>query len=130
MMGISIKSFIGSCKVPAFCLNRQGPSIITLNKYPSNDRNLAGTVTGGSPYLVPRQTIDIAITKFNPIEDQDPDNPSVLVNGELIASTSADGYTVVSAEHPILWYIATVNGNNTDTFFRHGIFVLGSVTFP
>ena len=40
---------------------------------PSNDANLTGFVTRGTAYLVAGQTIDIALTKFKPAEEQDPE---------------------------------------------------------
>jgi hypothetical protein len=89
-------------------------------------------VDAGTPYLVPLQTIDIGFVKYNQGEDQDPDDPFTLVNGERIAATTPrggltdpeNGFQVSTAEHPIVWYVASVQSRDTDTFFRHGFFVL------
>jgi hypothetical protein len=77
----------------------------------------------GKTYLVPGQSIDIAIIKDNPGEDVFPDNPASKVNGEMIATTR-DGYKAIGALSPIVWYMSSVENKKTDTFFRHGIFVL------
>jgi hypothetical protein len=97
---------------------------------PTNDANLTGIVTRGTPYLVPGQTIDIALTRFNPAEESYPDDPSVLVNGESMARYAGEHYTVGSANNPVVWYMATAKDKNTDTFFRHGIFVLDRASIP
>jgi hypothetical protein len=77
----------------------------------------------GRTYLVPGQSIDIAIIRDNAGEDVFPDNPASKVNGEMIA-TSRDGYKAIGALSPIVWYMSSVENKKTDTFFRHGIFVL------
>ena len=77
----------------------------------------------GKTYLVPGQSIDIAIVRDNKGEDVFPDNPASKVNGEMIA-TSTDGYKATGALSPIVWYMSSVENKKTDTFFRHGIFVL------
>jgi hypothetical protein len=97
---------------------------------PSTDEDLSRIVSAGTPYVVPGQTIDIAVIKYNSAENQDPDNPTALANRESIATASRDGYQVVSAQHPILWYIASVKDTNTNTFFRHGFFVLDRAAIP
>jgi hypothetical protein len=89
----------------------------------------------GEPYLVPDQTIDIAIVKFNEGE-QDPVEPLSLVNGETIATTPIEmvptGSGTVqhrsldvleSAEHIVVWYAASVTDKISDTFFRHGFYL-------
>jgi hypothetical protein len=86
----------------------------------------------GTPYLVPRQTIDIAVVKFNPGEDN-PDDPFTLVNGEQIAvetGLSGSPHSLLDAFHPVVWYVASVNNEDTDTFFRHGLFVENSSGNP
>jgi hypothetical protein len=77
----------------------------------------------GTTYLVPGQSIDIAIVRDNRGEDVFPDNPASKVNGEMIATTR-DGYKAIGALSPIVWYMSSVENKKTDTFFRHGIFVL------
>jgi hypothetical protein len=106
---------------------------------PSNDQPIDESQRG-KPYLVPGQTIAIAIVKHNAGEE-DPDDPSTLLDNEQIATATGlkiptpRGGTfpedcpnchLVSADHPILWYVASIPNKNTDTFFRHGIFVLNT----
>jgi hypothetical protein len=89
-------------------------------------------VDAGTPYLVPLQTIDIGFVKYNQGEDPDPDDPFTLVDGERLATTVSrggltdpeKGFVVSTSEHPIVWYVASVQNRDTDTFFRHGFFVL------
>ena len=38
--------------------------------------------------------------------------------------------TIESAQHPILWYAGSSPNPFTDTFFRHGTFVLDNTTPP
>lgn len=89
----------------------------------------------GVAYLVPEQTIQIAIAKYNPGEkEEDPDNPLDLVaNREQIATAQLIGVTcldcyLVDAGHPIIWYIASASDKDHDIFFRHGIYVLNTLT--
>jgi hypothetical protein len=106
---------------------------------PSDDKPIDASLRG-KPYLVPGQTIAIAIVKHNAGEE-DPDDPSTLLNNEQIATATGlkiptpRGGTLpedcpnchlVSADHPILWYVASIPNKSTDTFFRHGIFVLNT----
>jgi hypothetical protein len=91
---------------------------------PSTDQPIAEGLRG-TPYLVPGQTIDIAVVKFNPGEDN-PDDPFTLVNDEKIAvETGLPGspHSLLDAFHPVVWYVASVNNADTATFFRHGLFV-------
>jgi hypothetical protein len=61
----------------------------------------------GKPYLVPGQTIDIAVVKASPNpSEQDPDNPLSLANGEPIAFAAQDD-KLMSAQHPIIWYVSS-----------------------
>jgi hypothetical protein len=86
----------------------------------------------GVPYLVPGQTIQIAIAKFNPGEE-DPDNPlDLLTNKEQIATAETIGMgndpscpdcLLVDVGHPIIWYIASASDKEHDIFFRHGIYM-------
>jgi hypothetical protein len=55
---------------------------------PSTDAKIGAR---GTTYLVPGQTIDIAIIRDNLGEDVFPNNPASKVNGEMIATTR-DGY--------------------------------------
>jgi hypothetical protein len=101
---------------------------------PSNDRPIDESQRG-KPYLVPGQTIAIAIVKHNAGEE-DPDDPSTLLNNEQIATATGINRVkggadcpnchLVSADDPIIWYVASIPNKNTDTFFRHGIFVLNT----
>ena len=104
----------------------------------SSYENLVGT-----PNLVPGQTIAINIVKYNPGEE-DPDDPSTLLtNNEQIATAESivtkvparhgedvdQEFTcynckLVKAENTVIWYVASNSNKNTDTFFRHGMFVL------
>jgi hypothetical protein len=87
----------------------------------------------GKPYLVPGQTIDVAIVKHNPGEE-DPDDPlSLAKEGESLAENglgSRDGCRnndvacLKSASHPIVWYVSSVDDTISTTFFVHGLFVL------
>lgn len=87
---------------------------------PSTDATIG---TRGTTYLVPGQSIDIAIVRDNRGEDVFPDNPASKVNGEVLAETP-DRYKATGALSPIVWYMSSVENKKTDTFFRHGIFVL------
>ena len=90
----------------------------------------------GTPYLTPGQTIDIAVLKSYGLSSWknflDPDEPERLVNRESIAENFESG--LLSAEQPIVWYIASAAWTHSDTFFRHGIFILdcdqGCVPLP
>ncbi len=75
------------------------------------------------PYLVPGQTIDLAVVRDNPGEAVFPDNPFLKANGQIISTTN-DGYKVTGAYRTIVWYRSSVENEKMDTFFRHGIFVL------
>jgi hypothetical protein len=89
----------------------------------------------GKPYLVEGQTIDIAIVKAssNPSE-QDPDDPlSLAKNGETIAANALglaegcpkyDRVCLKSTDHPIVWYVSSVDNRIVTTFFMHGLFAL------
>jgi hypothetical protein len=89
----------------------------------------------GTPNLVPDQTIAIAMVKDNPGEE-DPDDPSILLTREQIATASDRGGNVcatcylISGGDPVVWYVTSVQNKATDTFFRHGIFVLDTSKFP
>lgn len=91
--------------------------------------------------MVPGQTIDIAVVKASPNPfEKDPDDPRSLVTGETIAENNhivdksgrkvtlcPDALvrrTLKSAEHPIVWYISSVDNTIGTTFFRHGLFSL------
>ena len=87
---------------------------------PSTDADIG---TRGTTYLVPGQSIDIAIVKDNDGENVFPNDPTSKVNGQVIAQTP-DGYKATGAISPIVWYMSSVENMRTDTFFRHGIFVL------
>jgi hypothetical protein len=80
----------------------------------------------GEPYLVSGQTIDVAVVKASSDpSEQDPDDPLSLVNGETIAVNSADrDHLLMNAEHPIVWYISSVENEVSATFFKHGLFSL------
>jgi hypothetical protein len=93
----------------------------------------------GEPYLVPGQTIDVAIVKYH-AQEAYPTDPTTLVNGETIGSTKTTytpipgraedpprgttRYTLESSYRPVVWYIASVSDSNMNEFFRHGMFVL------
>ena len=84
----------------------------------------------GTPYLVPDQTIDVAVVKAhpeNPLEDN-PDNPLSLVDNEVIAKQNSR--VVVSAEPAIQWYIASVEDKSQNTFFKHGTYAIDRVLRP
>ena len=91
----------------------------------------------GTPYLAPGQTIDIAVLKSHGLSSWqgflDPDEPERLVyDRESIAENFES--ELLSAEQPIVWYIASAAWTHSDTFFRHGIFILdcdqGCVPLP
>jgi len=99
---------------------------------PSSDKPVDEALRG-KPYLVPLQTIDIAIVKFNDNEgEKDPDNPLTLANNKEQIATAKDKLPnctncfLTHGGHPIVWYVASVPEKNSNTFFRHGIFVLDS----
>ncbi len=99
---------------------------------PSDDTRFDSS-NAGTPYLTPGQTIDIAVLKSHPSNwEMDPDDPESLVNRESIAENFES--ELLSAEQPIVWYIASADDTHSDTFFRHGIFILdcdqGCVPFP
>jgi hypothetical protein len=91
----------------------------------------------GEPYLVPGQTIDIALVKYSP-QEAFPTDPTALVNGENIGSTKTktqfiqgrDGprayyfHTLGSSYHPVMWYTASASNTDRNEFFGHGMFVL------
>jgi hypothetical protein len=88
----------------------------------------------GKPYLVPGQTIDIAVIKesSDPAET-DPDDPFPLVNdGETIAveklcldhPDAPSDPCLESAANPIVWYVSSVEDTQSTTFFKHGLFAL------
>lgn len=101
---------------------------------PVNNENDAFPASGGDPYLVPGQTIDIAVVKASSVpSEEDPDEPSALVTGDVIAVNAlgkaegcprVDGAYLKSAEHPIVWYISSVENKISTTFFKHGLFSL------
>lgn len=89
----------------------------------------------GTAYLVPRQTIDIAILKDHSDKAYEafPNDPLRLVDGEPIASASAPKvpgfdqdapFFLTASYHPVMWYIASVENTHEAEFFRHGMFVL------
>jgi peptidoglycan hydrolase-like protein with peptidoglycan-binding domain len=107
----------GDTRVPAnYWIRKLDPMI-----EPSNDSSISGST--GTPYLVPGQTIDVAVVRDNPGEPVFPDNPFLKANGQII-STTDDRYKVTGAYKTIVWYRSSVQNEKTDTFFRHGIFVL------
>jgi hypothetical protein len=63
------------------------------------------------------------VVRDNPGEAVFPDNPFLKSNGQII-STTDDGYKVTGAYRTIVWYKSSVQNEKTDTFFRHGIFVI------
>jgi hypothetical protein len=106
---------------------------------PTDDKSIDESLRG-KPYLVPGQTIAIAIAKHTAGED-DPDDPSTLLNNEQIATATGikiptprggsfpedcPNCHLISADDPVLWYVASIPNKNADTFFRHGIFVLNT----
>jgi peptidoglycan hydrolase-like protein with peptidoglycan-binding domain len=137
----SINHFIEipGCTLTAFdCIHmhwRWGDSRVPANYWirkldpmvePSNNNPISGST--GTPYLVPGQTIDIAVVRDNPGEAVFPDNPFLKANGQIISTTN-DGYRVTGADRTIVWYKSSVQNEKTDTFFRHGIFVLKPSVF-
>jgi hypothetical protein len=98
------------------------------------DRSV-GDSKEGEPYLVPGQTIDVAVVRYYPQETYSID-PLRLVNGELIGTTKTRefqgaigdpptfSYSLESSYHPVVWYIASVSNTNHNEFFRNGMFVL------
>ena len=100
---------------------------------PSTGETLSGIK--GTPNLVPGQTIAIAMVKFKPGEE-DPDDPSTLLNGEQLATVrqipteSCRACYVTTAENPVVWYVTSVQDKPSDTLFRHGTFVLDTVRLP
>ena len=130
------KVFIPGCRATAFdCIHMHWrwsdshtgpiPNVDVLVE-PSNDSPISESFRS-TPYLVPGQTIQVGVIKYNPSESQDPDDPFSMVNGETIATASSDTFGVYkvnvdTADHPVVWYVASASGKNTDTFFRHGFF--------
>ena len=130
------------------------PTIDPLSE-PTTDAKIDASLAG-TPYLVPGQTIDIAITRYNEKESINPEsfssvydpilsfaddhqpiatvmkyfpklNPRVNEAGDPIEEE--DLYTLGSAEHVIVvWYVTSAKNKSTDTFFRHGVFVLDRPT--
>jgi hypothetical protein len=105
---------------------------------PSTDAKVTDQNLKGTPYLVPGQTIAIALVKYHPGEE-DPDDPSKLLDNERIATardliiadeahtpdkTRCKKCVLGQTEHSIIWYVGSTPNKNSDTFFRHGIFVL------
>ncbi len=108
---------------------------------PSTDESIQESKRG-EPYLVPDQTIDVAIVKLpddpeEVIREDDPSDPSSLVNGETIAYTATQNQPTGSgeivdrsldvldrAEHIVVWYSASVSNKNFDRFFRYGIYMM------
>jgi hypothetical protein len=97
---------------------------------PSKDNIHFPNSLRGKPYLVEGQTITGVVLKFNTNEPQDPDNPlsGTFLNGESLAVSKQPAclgcaIELVSASHPLVWYIASTHTNDM-TFFRHGTFVL------
>ena len=103
------------------------------------DKGLAG-----KPYLVPGQTIDIGLAKFNPAERppavKNSADPLRLVNRETITSEKLSKTTLgleplrsqmvmslVSGDHVILYYVAS-SDKEKDTFFKHGLYVLDTTS--
>lgn len=89
----------------------------------------------GTPYLVAGQTINLYLVKYHPGEEN-PDDPSILVNGEEIADAPITSGTtgcfqcvLESADHSIVWYVATSTADqgSSAVFFGHGFFVLDTV---
>jgi hypothetical protein len=89
---------------------------------PSNDSPLSGPK--GTHNLVPGQSIDIAVVRDNPGEPVFPDDPFLKAKDEQSISTTNDRYRVITSAGPMVWYKSSVENKKTDTFFRHGFFVL------
>ena len=82
----------------------------------------------GEPYLVPGQTIDVAVVKYHPQEAYLTD-PTILVNGEIIGSSHTAPMRgpvniLDSSSHPVVWVMASVSDKTVGQFFRNGFFVL------
>jgi hypothetical protein len=100
---------------------------------PSTDADIE-EANRGHPYLVPGQTIRIAVVEAkDTLGETDPDDPFSpgIVNGEEIARTlscnwprSPPSCQLVSADQVRVWYAATVNNKRSDTFFQHGSYVV------
>ncbi len=111
------------------------PPAVDPMREPSNNAIIAEALRG-TPYLVPGQSIDVAIVKDNP-SDPKPDTVNSLVNNENIAAISfkeiwvVDGFVSVpvpsevqSAMDTVVWYIASVQNTDHAVFHRHGFFVV------
>jgi hypothetical protein len=92
---------------------------------PSDDTRVSAPK--GTPYLVPGQSIKIAVVRDKNGEAPFPDDPALKANDNEIISTTTDGYKVTGSYDPKLWYMSSVENKRTDTLFRHGIFVLKNV---
>jgi len=94
----------------------------------------------GLPYLVPGQTIDVAVVKYNPNEKYTED-PTTLVNGEILSTQKhyISAYPpdrkelekgqmmttkLISSSHPVVWIIPSISDTVYGQFFRNGFFVL------
>ena len=103
---------------------------------PSYDSTFA-PINSGQPYLVPGQKIDMAIVKFNPSEQSKPiDDPFSLANNEIIATEGSvlfcpfsviGTHCLQKGDHVVAYYVAN-SLKESDTFFRHGIYVLDTAT--
>jgi hypothetical protein len=121
---------------------------------PSDDQHVdsksppdAPSYEPGTPNLVPGQTIEIGILRVDdkkPIEANYPDDPLSLIDNKKlkqIATTYEKAQNVLSKGwgrttlqnlndktgkpvSTVVWYVATREKANSDTFFRHGIFVI------
>lgn len=121
---------------------------------PSDDQHVdsksppgAPSYEPGTPNLVPGQTIEIGILRVDDkksIEANDPDDPLYLIDNKKpkqIATTYESKQNVLSKGWgrttlqslndkegkpvaTVVWYVATREKANSDTFFRHGIFII------
>jgi hypothetical protein len=115
---------------------RVDPMVNPITDNPITDEKLRGT-----PYLASNQDINIIVVKYHAGED-DPDDPLTLVNNEQIATTTYGGSTLspttgicdcilATADHPIVWYVASsTSDTNQEPFFAHGFFVLDTSKLP
>jgi hypothetical protein len=107
---------------------------------PSTGVKIKNESLRGKTYLTPDQTIEIVIAEQKPEEDKpiDPDLVLGLADDGALITTLAkkdklvrgepteveDPYTVGEPKDVVVWYVASVNNKASDTFYRHGIFVL------
>jgi hypothetical protein len=129
--------FVPGCRPTLFdCFHmhwRWNPKPADVLIDPETDQNINQSLAG-TPYLVPGQTIDIGVVKFKSTEQppavrNNPD-PLSLVDAEKISTIRElikGAQVMTSGDHVLLYYVAS-SPKNTDTFFRHGIYVLDTTT--